>query len=121
MTAPAAGFAALWTMLAMGGWAFFPIYNGGDLKDMMLKPKLGEKHGLKAARFMHASGFAEGSIVYLDIEKPADRAQLSPYIENWIAAVKGNSFYPGVGSTGHCNTLCSLSAGVSKSRVFRGR
>ncbi|MER9001992.1 transposase, partial [Mesorhizobium australicum] len=29
--------------------------------------------------------------------------------------------YEAVGSTGHCNTLCSLSAGVSKSRVFRGR
>ncbi|RWO62349.1 MAG: hypothetical protein EOS17_31595 [Mesorhizobium sp.] len=26
-----------------------------------------------------------------------------------------------VGSTGHRNTFCSLSAGVSKSRVFRGR
>ena len=25
------------------------------------------------------------------------------------------------GSTGHCNTACSLSAGVSKPKVFRGR
>ena len=29
--------------------------------------------------------------------------------------------FRGVRSTGQCNTFCSLSAGVSKPKVFRGR
>jgi len=32
-----------------------------------------------------------------------------------------NAFYELVRSTGQCNTFCSLSAGVSKPKVFRGR
>ena len=30
-------------------------------------------------------------------------------------------FFQSVRSTGQCNTACSLSAGVSKPKVFRGR
>ena len=32
-----------------------------------------------------------------------------------------NDCFAPVGSTGHHNTFCSLSAGVSKSKIFRGR
>ena len=32
-----------------------------------------------------------------------------------------NGRFAAVGSTGHHNTFCSLSAGVSKSKIFRGR
>ena len=33
----------------------------------------------------------------------------------------GNVWFPGVRSTGQCNTACSLSAGVWKPKVFRRR
>jgi hypothetical protein len=32
-----------------------------------------------------------------------------------------NVCFWGAGSTGHCNTACSLSAGVSNPKVLRGR
>jgi hypothetical protein len=35
--------------------------------------------------------------------------------------VETNVHYQTVRSTGQCNTACSLSAGVSKPKVFRGR
>ena len=38
-----------------------------------------------------------------------------------VPAAPTNVRFQGVGSIGQCNTACSLSAGVSKPKVFRGR
>ena len=38
-----------------------------------------------------------------------------------ITVASANVRFRGVRSTGQCNTACSLSAGVSKPKVFRGR
>ena len=39
----------------------------------------------------------------------------------FVAGDAGNGCYRVVRSTGQCNTACSLSAGVWKPKVFRGR
>ena len=38
-----------------------------------------------------------------------------------LLAFLANGLFDSVRSTGQCNTFCSLSAGVSKPKVFRGR
>ncbi|MBZ9907553.1 MULTISPECIES: glycoside hydrolase domain-containing protein [Mesorhizobium] len=99
--------------LAMSGWGFFPTYIGGDLSLMVSKPELGIKHGLEAAQFMTDVGFGQGSVVYLDIEKPAGELQLSPYLNNWIKAVKSRKFYPGFyGSYSMADWLKNLSSAL---------
>ena len=48
--------------------------------------------------------------------------QLGP-VYTWVLLGLCNLFacYQGVRSTGQCNAACSLSAGVWKPKVFRGR
>ena len=55
-------------------------------------------------------------------------AQISPLrrlvVPAWRSsrpAVPTNVRFQGVSSIGQCNTSCSLLAGVSKAKVFRGR
>ena len=51
------------------------------------------------------------------IGKSVDR--YDPFQPSWLRFL--NDCFAAVGSTGHHNTFCSLSAGVSKSKIFRGR
>ena len=52
------------------------------------------------------------------LRKRAWRAQL---VVHEVPAAPNNDRFQGVSSIGQCNTSCSLLAGVSKAKVFRGR
>jgi hypothetical protein len=65
----------------------------------LLPPPIGSgtEHGKEAASLMQKAKFPSGSIVYLDIETPKpENGPFQGYIGEWMKAVKGGGFYPGV-------------------------
>ena len=82
-------------------------------------PKVGAVCG-KAARTVLCGGRS-----VMGVPTASDGLCCGAYVAYWHKAdmpvVSLNVRFRGAGSTGHCNTARSLSAGVSKPKVFRGR
>jgi hypothetical protein len=78
-------------------------------------------------RYIAYLGIADSGIAILEdasVGGPAVRAAqpvsaAAPRIEDYERRINVRTW--GVRSTGQCNTACSLSAGVWKPKVFRGR
>lgn len=81
--------------LVQSGFGLLPTYLGSQ-NDSPL-PDAGDGHGREAAKLMREAGFAQGSIVYLDVETPKPEGGLfQKYIEAWVKAVRADGYYPGI-------------------------
>jgi hypothetical protein len=75
---------------------------------------------------MKQAGFGSGSVVYLDIETPKSERDFGPYLKEWMKAVRGEGWYPGVyGSylmvswlTNYTSAIWTVELPVSKERLL---
>jgi Domain of unknown function (DUF1906) len=75
---------------------------------------------------MKQAGFRSGSVVYLDIESPKSERDFSRYLTEWMKAVRGEGWYPGVyGSylmvpwlTNYTSAIWTVELPVSKERLL---
>lgn len=82
--------------LAPKGWGFLPTYVGHQVNDQP-DGDAGQADGVEAARHMYDSGFAAGSIVYLDIEQGGQLPNTyQTYVDAWVVAVTAQNFHPGI-------------------------
>lgn len=57
----------------------------------------GRRDGAAAAKAAAAEGFAEGTVVYLDVERvDSVSAPLAAYVDGWTAALMGEGYAPGL-------------------------
>jgi hypothetical protein len=85
--------------LAGDGWGIAPLYVG----EQVIPPgsenpsaAKGTLDGNEAVKFMTHEDFAPGSCVYLDLEDGSLPQHLADYTKEWIKAVAGRGFQPGV-------------------------
>lgn len=87
-------------LLAGLGYGFAPVYVGQQQSgpgSHNLSAKQGTIDGKNAAQLMSAAGFADSSVVYLDIETgPPATPAFFDYYTAWVQAVAGGGFSPGV-------------------------
>jgi hypothetical protein len=85
--------------LAAHGFGFLPTYVGLQRQSKGLGHDAGTTHGKEAANLMKSAGFAETSIVYLDLEDgtvPLPASEYDAYIRGWVASVSADGFTPGI-------------------------
>jgi hypothetical protein len=83
--------------LAANGWGFFPTYGALRAENPNLNSTSGANDGQDAVNKMRCTGFANGSVIYLDIETggaPND-AYIS-YISAWVGKVRALNFIPAI-------------------------
>ena len=87
--------------LADMGWEMLVIYVGrqsqGPGSSIPPDAASGRQHGADALAKTRSEGFAEGTIIYLDVE-PLDRVpgNLVDYVNAWAGEIAGKGYVPGV-------------------------
>lgn len=82
------------------GWGFAPVYVGQQVVgpgERNTNASTGMEDGAEATTLMRTAGFAEGSVVFLDLENGLPlTAPEGDYVRAWVAAVAHGGFTAGV-------------------------